>query len=118
MYHSVYQMKTLRVRKNFFIETTKSLFWFAIGAALAFFLLTSFTFILFEKINSDAVYPGITFGNIELGGKKELEVRNLFAKKNENIGNIQFSFSMDSDVATVSASTLKFGYDEDLIAEQ
>lgn len=111
-------MKTLRVRKKIFTETAKTLFWFAIGAALAFFLLTSFTFILFEKINSNVVYPGIAFGNIELGRKKELEVKDLFAKKNENIGNIQFSFSMDSDVATVSADTLKFGYDEDLIAKQ
>lgn len=111
-------MKFLRVKKRIFIKTTKAFFWFSVGATLAFFLLTSFTFILFEKINSNVVYPGITVGNIELGRKTEQEVRDLFAKKNEAIGNTQFSFSGDSDVATISANDLKFGYDEDLIAKQ
>lgn len=111
-------MKILRIKKRIFIETTKAFFWFAVGATLALFLLTGFTFILFEKINSNVVYPGITVGNIELGRKGELEVRDLFAKKNENIGNTQFSFSEGSDVATISARDLKFGYDEDLIAKQ
>lgn len=111
-------MKILRVKKRIFIETAKAFFWFTVGATLAFFLLTSFTFILFEKINSNVVYPGITVGNIELGRKGELEVRDLFAKKNESIGNTQFSFLHNSDVATISAHDLKFGYDEDLIAKQ
>lgn len=100
------------------MKILRAFFWFAVGAALAFFLLTSFTFILFEKINSNVVYPGITVGNIDLGRKGELEIIDLFAKKNEGIGNTQFSFSMDSDIATVSAGDLKFGYDEDLIAKQ
>ncbi len=111
-------MKVLRTKKRIFIETAKAFFWFAVGATLAFFLLTSFTFMLFEKINSEVVYPGITVENIGLGGKRELEVRDLFAKKNESIGNTQFSFSQDSDVATISAYDLKFGYNETLIAKQ
>ena len=111
-------MKFLRVKKRIFIKTAKAFFWFAVGATLAFFLLTGFTFILFEKINSNVVYPGITVGNIELGRKTEQEVRDLFAKKNESIGNTQFSFSRDSDVVTISAHDLKFGYDEELIAKQ
>lgn len=111
-------MKILRVKKRIFIETTKACFWFVVGATLAFFLLTSFTFILFEKINSNVVYPGITVGGIELGRKGEKEVINLFAEKNESIDNVQFSFSHDSSVATISAHDLKFGYDEDLIAKQ
>ena len=111
-------MKILRVKQRIFIETAKAFLWFAVGAILAFFLLTSFTFILFEKINSNVVYPGIAVGNIELGRKGELEVRDLFAKKNETIGNTQFSFSEGLDVVTTSAHDLKFGYDEDLIAKQ
>ncbi len=117
----VYQvkcMKVLRTKKRIFLETSKAFFWFAVGATLAFFLLTSFTFILFEKINSNVVYPGITVGNIDLGRKGELEVRDLFAKKNESIGNTQFSFSHQTDTATISAHDLKFGYDQDLIAKQ
>jgi len=111
-------MKILRVKKRIFVETTKAFFWFAVGATLALFLLTSFTFIIFEKINSNVVYPGITVGNIDLERKKQKEVSELFANKNENIGNTQFSFSKDSDAVTISARDLKFGYDEDLIAKQ
>lgn len=111
-------MKILRIKKRVFLQISKALFWFAVGATLAFFLLTGFTFVIFEKLNHNVVYPGITVNNIDLGRKGELEVRDLFAKKNEGIRNTQFSFSMDSDVATVSAYDLKFGYDENLIAKQ
>lgn len=111
-------MKILRAKKRIFIEITKTFFWFIVGATLAFFLLISFTFIFFEKINSNVVYPGITVGNTELGRKTEEEVRNIFAEKNESIGNTNFSFSEDSDIATISAEALKFGYDENLIAKQ
>lgn len=121
MCHLIYQIKQtkkLQTRRKFIIQTSKAFFWFTAGAVLAAFLLTSFTFILFEKINSNVVYPGITVGNIELGRKTEKEVRDLFAKKNESIGNAQFYFSKDPDVATISAHDLRFGYDEDLIAKQ
>ena len=111
-------MKVLRTKKRIFIETSKTFFWFATGALLAFFLLTSFTFILFEKINSNVVYPGITVGNIDLGKKTQKEISELFASKNESIGNTQFSFSKDTAVTTISAHDLKFGYDENLIAKQ
>lgn len=100
------------------MKILRAFFWFTVGATLAFFLLTSFTFILFEKINSNLVYPGISVGNIDLGRKTQKEVSELFAKKNESIGNTQFSFLQDSDTATTSAHDLKFGYDEDLIAKQ
>lgn len=111
-------MKTLRVKKRFFVEITKTFFWFFVGAMLAFFLLISFTFILFEKINSNVVYPGITVGNMELGRKTEEEVRDIFAEKNDSIANTQFSFSEGLDVTTISADALEFGYDEDLITKQ
>lgn len=111
-------MKHSRTKKRIFIETSKAFFWFAVGALLALFLLTSFTFILFEKINSNLVYPGITVGNIAVGRKTYKEVSDLFAKRNESIGNTRFSFFHESDIATISAQDLKFGYDENLIAEQ
>ncbi|MBI2613702.1 MAG: VanW family protein [Candidatus Levybacteria bacterium] len=110
--------KSSRTKKRIFIETSKAFFWFGIGAMLALFLLTSFTFILFEKINSNVVYPGITVGNIDLGRKTQEEIIDLFANKNENIADTQFSFSLGSEVATISARDLKFGYDETLIAKQ
>lgn len=111
-------MKVLRVKKKVFAQTTKAFFWFAVGATLAFFLLTSFTFVVFEKFNYNLVYPGISVNNIDLGRKTEREVYDLFAKKNEAIANTQFTFLSDTDVATVSAHDLNFGYDQDLIAKQ
>lgn len=105
-------------KKKFFIETSKAFFWFATGATLATFLLTSFTFIIFEKINSSVVYPGITVGNIDVGGKTQQEVEEIFLKKNETIENTHFTFALDNYVATSSAKDLGFGYDEILIAKQ
>jgi len=106
------------VKKKIFVQTTKAFFWFAVGATLAFFLLTSFTFIIFEKVNRDIVYPGITIGGIDVGRKTEKQVYDLFTKKNEDIGDTQFTFSSDTDIATVKAKELNFGYDQDLISKQ
>ena len=106
------------MKKKIFVQTTKAFFWFAVGATLAFFLLTSFTFIIFEKVNRDIVYPGITIGGIDVGRKTEKQVYDLFTKKNEDIGDTQFTFSSDTDIATVKAKELNFGYDQDLISKQ
>lgn len=111
-------MKVLRIKRKVFAQITKAFFWFATGAALAFFLLTSFTFIIFEKINSNTVYPGIMVDNIDLGGKTEKEVVDLFVEKNENIADTTFTFSHETFIATTSAKELNFGYDENLIAKQ
>jgi len=116
--YQIERMKILRLKKKVFAQTTKAFFWFAVGATLAFFLLTSFTFIVFEKLNHNVVYPGITVNNIDLGRKTEREVYDVFLKKNEVIANTQFIFSSDTDAATVSAKDLNFGYDQDLIAKQ
>jgi len=112
------QTKKLQIRKKFLIHSLKALFWFATGAAFAAFLLTSFTFFIYEKINSGFVYPGITINNIDVGKYTLKEVERLFLKKNEAIENTQFTFLLDSMVATASAKDLKFGYDQDLIAKQ
>lgn len=111
-------MKTLPRKKRIIKKAIKTLFWFSTGAALAFFLLASFAFIIFEKINSNVVYPGITVNNIDLGGKTEKGVNDLFTKKNESIENTQFTFSNNSDTVTISAGDLEFGYDQRLIAKQ
>ena len=100
------------------MKILRAFFWFAVGAGLAFFLLTSFTFVVFEKLNHNVVYPGITVNNIDLGRKTEKQVYDLFAKKNEAIADTQFTFSSDTDVVTVSARDLNFGYDQNLITKQ
>lgn len=112
------QTKKLQTRKKFIIQASKAFFWFATGAVLATFLFTSFTFFIYEKFNSGVTYPGITINNINVGRYTFREVEELFVKKNEAIENTQFTFSLDSDAATISAKDLKFGYDQDLIAKQ
>lgn len=112
------QTNKSQTRKKFIIQTLKALFWFATGAVLATFLLTSFTFILFEKVNSGVVYPGITINNIDVGRYTPKKVEELFVKKNKAIENTQFTFSLPDNSVTISAKDLKFGYDQNLIAKQ
>jgi len=112
------QTKKLKARKNLPIHFLKVFFWFTTGAALAAFLFISFTFIIYEKVNSKVVFPGITIGDMDIGKYTEKQVSEFFAKKNEAIENTQFTFSLDSTVATISAKDLGFGYDSALIAKQ
>lgn len=112
------QTKKLPNRKKFILQVLKAFFWFAVGALLAIFLLTSFTFFIYEKVNSGVAYPGITINNIDVGRYTQKEIEELFVKKNETIGDTQFTFSLNSMTATISAKDLGFGYDQDLIAKQ
>ncbi len=117
----VYQMKQvkkLRIRKKIVLHISKAFFWFATGALLATFLLTSFTFIFYEKANSGLVYPGITINNVSVERRTIKEVEELFRRKNETIGNTQFTFSLDDNTAEASAKDLNFGYNEELVAKQ
>jgi vancomycin resistance protein YoaR len=117
----VYQMKQVKnvhIRKKHIKQIVKAFFWFTIGAVLAAFLFTSFTFAIYKKINSNLVYPGITIDNVNVGKYTKTQVQELFAKRNKAIENTQFTFSLDGNLATVSAKDLKFGYDQNLIAEQ
>jgi len=112
------QTKKLKNRKKIVTRVSGVFFWFFTGAAVATFLLTSFTFIIYKKVNSNVVYPGITIDKINVGRHTQKEVEELFVKKNKAIENTQFTFSLDSMAATISAKDLQFGYDQGLIAEQ
>jgi len=117
----VYQMKQIKkllTRRKFIAHVSKAFFWFTTGAVFATFLFTSFTFIIFEKINKGVVYPGITINDIDVGKYTPKEVEGLFIKKNEAIEKTQFTFSLEDNAATISAKDLKFGYDQNLIAKQ
>jgi vancomycin resistance protein YoaR len=124
MNQAAYQMrKTKKIlnqpnQKNTILYISRSLLWFIIGAILAAFLFISFTFFIFKKINSNLVYPGITINNVQVGKYTQAQVEELFAKKNEIMGNTQITFSLDSMAATVSAKELEIGYDQELIAKQ
>jgi vancomycin resistance protein YoaR len=124
MYHQVYQMKKarqikkLQIRRGTIIRVFKAFFWFITGALLATLLLSSFTFIIFQKINSGLVYPGITINSVSVGRYTQAQVEELFAAKNKAIEDTQFTFSLESTTATISAKDLNFGYDQKLIARQ
>jgi vancomycin resistance protein YoaR len=112
------QKKKLQKRKKFILQAMVSFFWFITGAAFAAFLFISFTFFTFKNVNSKVIYPGITVDYINVGRWTETEVKELFARKNEAIKDINFTFSLDSTMNTISAKDLKLGYDQDLIAKQ
>lgn len=104
--------------KRFFIEISRAFFWFATGAVLATFLLTSSAYVIFEKFNSGVVYPGITIGNIDVSRYTQEQVTQLFAEKNENIGDSAFTFLLGTKTVRASAKDLDFGYNQSLIAKQ
>lgn len=93
-------------------------FWFSTGAFLAIFFITSFSFLIFEKINHNKVYPGVFIAGKNFGGKAFDEVEKYFQKKNELI-NTNFVFTNNKQtVATISAKEIDFGYDDRLFATQ
>lgn len=106
-------IKNKRLRK-----AVKTLFWFCVGALLGLFLFVSFAYLIFQKINSNLVYPGITVNGIDLSGKTEQVIQELFSQKNDQIEDVQFIFSDNTKSATVSAKDLAFGYNQNLIAKQ
>lgn len=111
-------MITLKIKKNKLKKTLKIFFWFFAGAFLGLFLFLSFVFIVFQKINYNRVYPGITIHGIDVGGKTESQVSEIFAQKNDRIAGFQFTFSDNMDIATASAKELSFGYNQNLITRQ
>src|ERR1035437_4760382 len=116
--YQVKQAKKFHIQKKHVLHISKAFFWFVTGAILATFLFISFTFIIYEKIYSQVVYPGITIGNIYVGGYTPQQIEELFIKKNEVIEKTKFIFSLDNNLITISAKDLQFGYDQALIAKQ
>src|SRR3989344_7962296 len=100
------------------IKIARIVFWFFVGAFLGLFLFISFSYLLFRKIYSHKVYPGVAINGVDFGGKKEGEVLEYFKKKNDKIAETKFVFLSDGDIATASAKEIEFGYDENLLAVQ
>lgn len=99
-------------------RTVKGLIWFLVGGVLGLFLFLSFAFLIFERINAQKVYPGISVDYFDLSGKKAEEVKHIFDEKNRKIENAQFVFASDFGTTTVSAKELGFGYNADLLSKQ
>lgn len=94
------------------------IFWFSLGGMLAFFLVTSFSYLAFKKIYSGKVYPGISIDGVYFSKKTEQEVSNYFIKKNQEAEDSTFVFSFEDNAATISAKDIDFGYDDKLLAGQ
>lgn len=110
--------KKLPIKKKHIYFISKGLFWFSTGGLLALFFLVSFTFIFFQHIYAQKVYPGVTVYGVDFGGKTPAQVEAYFDQKNQRIQNTTFTFSADAEAATISAKELKLGYDSKLLATQ
>ena len=115
----------MRVNASFLLKhipllhkISKTAFWFGVGAFLGLFLLISFTFLLFQIIYRNVAYPGISIGNISVGGKTQAQITEELTRKNNAIREATFTFSVQGNEATISAQILHAGYDGNLLAQQ
>jgi len=111
-------MKKKNLKINKVLKILKIFFWFSTGMFLGFFLLISFSFLLFKQIYNHKVYPGVAINGIDFGGKTEEEIRKYFNDKNNRIAETKFIFLSEGESATVSAKEIELGYDENLISAQ
>lgn len=64
------------------------------------------------------IYPGVTVNGVDFGEKSKEDVRLFFEEKNTSIEKTTFVFTSETNVATVSAGEIDFGFDENLLSEQ
>lgn len=110
--------KINNIKKAHLKSASKTVFWFSMGAVMALFLISSFSYIGFQKYYKNKIYPGITIDNVNFGSKSKEEVVKHIQEKNDKASNGVFVFKFDDEIATVSAKEIDFGYDENLLAEQ
>lgn len=92
--------------------------WFLTGVLLALFFVLTFSFLIFEKVNHDRIYPGIFVAGKNLAGLTHGDVQKYFQKRNEEV-TTYFEFTDGKEeIATVSAKEIEFGYDDRLFATQ
>ncbi len=101
-----------------FRKTLKNIFWFVLGAGIGFFFFVSFLTIFYQKTHKEQVYTGVFVDGRDFSGKSKTNVKNHFAKKNQSIVKHTFELRTPTNIATISAKQIEFGYDDDLLAEQ
>jgi len=94
------------------------IFWFSVGALLAFFFVTSFGLFAYQKLYENKVYQGIYIGGTNFGGQTKQDIKNFFSEKNSQIASSAITFTNNSDIASVSAGQLNLGFDKNLSADQ
>ncbi|KKR95303.1 MAG: hypothetical protein A2186_02950 [Candidatus Levybacteria bacterium RIFOXYA1_FULL_41_10] len=112
------KLKWKKIKKTQLKNLTGMLFWFLSGVILATFLLSSFSYIFFQKANDNKVYPGIKIDGVNFGKKTQEDVKNYYVKQNEEIKGSTITFSYGDEIATVSAKEIDLGYDSDLLSQQ
>jgi vancomycin resistance protein YoaR len=111
-------LKSSNPKNNLLLKFFHSMFWFLMGAFLALFFLTSFSYIFFKIAYKNHVYPGVMVNNINFGGKNQDEVKTYFDQRNEKIKNSQLVFIYEDKVSSVSAKDINLGFDSSLLAVQ
>lgn len=108
----------VKIKKKHLKLAGRVTFWFSIGAIFSLFLISSFSYIIFQNLYREKIYPGIRISGVDFGRKTETEVKNYFLEKNAQASDTTFIFNFEDGVATVSAKEIDFGYDESLLAYQ
>lgn len=107
-----------KIKKKHLKHGARIGFWFSVGAFIAVFLISSFSYIAFQKFYAHKVYPGVKINGIDFGKKPETDVKNYFLQENTDMSDVTFIFNFDSNTASVSAKEIDFGYDENLLTAQ
>jgi len=118
MKSSIKVKKLKKIKKKHIKFAGKLGFWFFIGVFITIFFGTSFAYLGYQKYYSEKVYPGISIDNVDFSNKTEDEVRNYYLQKNNQVSDTSFVLIFEDRVATISASDVNFGYNEDLLATQ
>lgn len=105
-------------KKDLLHKLIRGYFWFMCGVVIGFFFFISFIYIYYKRTYANTVFPGVTIAGVDFGGKSHKDVYDYFSRKNEKIQQSTFYFTVEDQVATVSAKQLDFGYDETLLANQ
>jgi hypothetical protein len=63
--------KINNIKKAHLKSASKTVFWFSMGAVMALFLISSFSYIGFQKYYKNKIYPGITIDNVNFGSKSK-----------------------------------------------
>lgn len=107
-----------KIKKKHIKHAGRITFWFTVGAFIAFFVISSFSYLTIQQYYKGKVYPGVRINGIDFGEKTAQEVKNYFVQRNLDSSNATFVFSFENNVATVSAKEMDFGYDENLLTDQ
>lgn len=108
----------IKIKKKHIKHVGRISFWFFTGAFIGLLLIVSFSYLGFQSLHKDKVYPGVTINGQNFGSKSQEEVRDYFKKLNEDAANANFMFSFEENTATLSAKDIDFGYDENLLTDQ